>query len=153
MMTIQQLDLMNQTLTEELLALQKSAYAIEAKLIGFPNLPPLHETVEELQTSGEIFYGYFVDGELAGAISYKIEDKTLDIHRMMVHPNFFRQGIARQLLALVLALPEIERAIVMTGAANQPAKKLYETFGFVEITQEMVVEGLMIARFEKLRFQ
>lgn len=152
-MTIQQLDLMNQTLTEELLALQKSAYAIEAKLIGFPNLPPLHETVEELQTSGEIFYGYFVDGELAGAISYKIEDKTLDIHRMMVHPNFFRQGIARQLLALVLALPEIERAIVMTGAANQPAKKLYETFGFVEITQEMVVEGLMIARFEKLRFQ
>lgn len=148
-MTIQQLDLMNHTLTEELLALQKSAYAIEAKLVGFPNLPPLHETVEELQTSGEIFYGYFVDGELAGAISYKIEEKTLDIHRMMVHPNFFRRGIARQLLELVLALPEIERAIVMTGAANQPAKKLYETFGFVEITQEMVVEGLMISRFEK----
>lgn len=148
-MTIQQLDLMNHTLTEELLALQKSAYAIEAKLVGFPNLPPLHETVEELQTSGEIFYGYFVDGELAGAISYKIEGKTLDIHRMMVHPNFFRRGIARQLLELVLALPEIERAIVMTGAANQPAKKLYETFGFVEITQEMVVEGLMISRFEK----
>ena len=151
-MTIQQLDLTNLDLLHKLLVVQKSAYTIEAELINFPDLPPLQETIEGLQNSGEIFYGYFVDNELAGAISYKIETNTLDIHRLMVHPRYFRRGIARQLLKLVLSLPNIERAIVMTGATNQPAKNLYESFGFVEIAQEMVIEGLMISRFEKLKF-
>lgn len=148
-MPIEQLDLTNLALVAELLALQKASYAIEAELIGFPDLPLLHETITGLQTSVETFYGYFSEDQLTGAISYKIEGKILDIHRMMVHPNFFRRGIARQLLEVALAMPDIDRTLVMTGAANHPAKQLYESFGFVEVAQEIVVEGLLISRFEK----
>lgn len=148
-MTIRTIDITDAAIAQQVLALQKASYSIEAALIDFPNLPPLFETAEDLQVSGEIFYGFFVDEQLAGAIAYKMEDTLLDIHRMMVHPDFFRRGIARQLLELVLAIPDIQRVIVMTGAANEPAKKLYMSFGFTEIAQEMVVEGLMISRFEK----
>ncbi len=148
-MTIRPIDITDRATAQQVLALQKASYAIEAELIGFANLPPLFETAEDLQSSGETFYGYFVDEQLAGAIAYKIEESLLDIHRMMVHPDFFRRGIARQLLELVLAIPDIQRVIVMTGAANEPAKRLYITFGFQEIAQEKVIEGLLISRFEK----
>lgn len=148
-MTIRQLDLANTDLAQELLAVQLASYAIEAELIGFPDLPPLRETLANLQACDETFYGYFVAEKLAGAISYKIEDEVLDIHRMIVHPDHFRRGIARQLLERILAIPDIQQVVVMTGAANHPAKQLYFSFGFIEIAQEEVVEGLMISRFAK----
>lgn len=147
---IQKLNVQNRDEATELLALQKLAYRKEADLIGSDQIPPLHETLEALQQSSETFYGYFLDGRLAGAISYKREGDLLDIYRMMVHPDYFRRGIARALLQFVERCePDVKGIIVSTGSLNAPARTLYEREGFRVTAEEEIVPYFWITHFEK----
>jgi ribosomal protein S18 acetylase RimI-like enzyme len=149
-MNIRRLDLHDSPTAQRLLDIQQAAYAVEAALIGSSDIPPLKETLTKLQNSAEIFYGCFVEDQLVGAISYQLDGDTLDIYRMMVHPDHFRRGIANALIEFVQKLhPEIERYIVATGAQNEPAKQLYRRHGFTEIAEKEVQPGLVITFFEK----
>ena len=137
------------------LELQRVSYQIEADLIGSSLIPPLRETLEELQSCGEVFHGWFEDDRLFGFISHKLEDGTVgnqyvDIHRVAVHPDGFRRGIARQLLEFVLNLERgATRAIVQTGSLNLPACKLYLSFGFEILERKEVAPGLELTLFAK----
>ncbi|WP_201379417.1 N-acetyltransferase [Ktedonobacter sp. SOSP1-52] len=139
------------TQAQELLEMQRAAYLIEAELIGSFAIPALQEDLETLQNSDEIFYGYWIDDRLAGAISYKKEGGLLDIYRLVVHPSYFRRGIGKALVSFVEGVEEgRERIIVSTGARNLPAKRLYEGLGFSEIGEREVIPGLWITLFEKV---
>ena len=133
-----------------LVEVQRAAYRIEADLIGSDAIPQLHESLEDLRSAGEIWIGASVDERLVGAISYRIDGDTLDIHRLVVDPTRFRQGIAGRLLDRVHAVPGVGRFVVSTGAANHPARSLYEGAGYRFAGTEEVVPGLMIARYERL---
>lgn len=132
----------------EVLNLQRKSYKIEAELIGTDEIPPLNETFQQLQDCGETFIGCYIEGRLAGAISFKIEGEVIDIHRMMVHPDFFRRGIAQKLIFHVEQIGYTQM-IVSTGAANTPAVKLYEKLGFERHHDSVVGDGLVIAHFNK----
>lgn len=56
---IKQLNLEDSIIVEEIVALQKESYAVEAALIGFDGIPALHDTVDTVRHSGETFWGYF----------------------------------------------------------------------------------------------
>jgi ribosomal protein S18 acetylase RimI-like enzyme len=132
------------------LELQRVSYRIEADLIGSSLIPPLRETLEELQSSDELFHGWFESGRLLGFISHKLADGLLDIHRVAVHPDGFRRGIAKQLLKFVFNLePSATRAIVQTGSLNVPACKLYLSFGFEILERKEVAPGLELTLFAK----
>jgi ribosomal protein S18 acetylase RimI-like enzyme len=132
------------------LELQRVSYQIEAELIGSSMIPPLRETLEELQSCGEVFHGWFEDDRLLGFISHKLEEDVLDIHRVAVHPDGFRRGMARQLLEFVLNLERgATRAIVQTGSLNLPACKLYLSFGFEILERREVAPGLELTLFSK----
>jgi ribosomal protein S18 acetylase RimI-like enzyme len=134
----------------QILELQRLAYRVEADLIGSDAIPALHENLEQLQNCDEIFYGFFEEQMLCGAISYKLERQTLDIHRLVVHPNHFRKGIARSLLEFVLKLePHAEHCIVQTGALNTPAIHLYQKLGFTELEQREVAPNLWVCVLKK----
>jgi ribosomal protein S18 acetylase RimI-like enzyme len=134
----------------QILKLQTVSYAVEARLIGSWDIPPVKDTVHTLRQSGETFCGYFVEGQLAGLLSYKKEGDVLDIHRLAVHPDHFRKGIARSLIEHVERTAQpASKAIVSTGAKNTPARSLYLSMGFEEMEEVEVVPGLRIARFEK----
>ena len=51
-----------------MLEVQHAAYAIEAELIGYPQLPPLHETLEGLQGTPEELWLCEEGGELCGVV-------------------------------------------------------------------------------------
>ncbi len=147
---IKDLDLSNERQVLEILDLQRASYAVEAELIGSLDIPPLKDTQDTLRRCGETFCGYLAEGRLVGAISYKRGDGVLDIHRLVVHPDHFRKGIAR---ALVEHIEEIagsaDRIIVSTGAKNTPAKRLYRGLGFEETREAEVAPGLRLTFFEK----
>ncbi|GHO62458.1 hypothetical protein KSC_013500 [Ktedonobacter sp. SOSP1-52] len=150
-MSIGKIHLQDMTQAQELLEMQRAAYLIEAELIGSFAIPALQEDLETLQNSDEIFYGYWIDDRLAGAISYKKEGGLLDIYRLVVHPSYFRRGIGKALVSFVEGVEEgRERIIVSTGARNLPAKRLYEGLGFSEIGEREVIPGLWITLFEKV---
>jgi ribosomal protein S18 acetylase RimI-like enzyme len=134
------LDLSDDAVLHELWTVQRLAYAVEAEIIGFDGIPPLHESLEELRASEEIFLGLYDEAGLAGAVSYRLEGSTVDICRLVVHPRAHRRGIATQLLD---ALPD-EAQTVSTGSKNEPALRLYRKRGFVEIGKREVAPGLSI---------
>jgi ribosomal protein S18 acetylase RimI-like enzyme len=143
------LELGDDQLAVRAIALQRRAYAIEAELIGSDEIPPLHETLAELQACGETFLGAYVESELAGFVSWKHLGDTLDIHRLAVDPAFHRRGVGRALVRAVLDVEEAARTIVQTGAANEPAKALYRSEGFMEVGEKEVAPGLVVTLFEK----
>jgi ribosomal protein S18 acetylase RimI-like enzyme len=143
------LDISDPEVREAVLQLQRVAYRVEAELIGSDGIPPLWETLDDLQTCSETFLGAFVDGRLAGAISWRFGAGTIDIHRLVVHPDQFRRGVATALVRGALENePAAERAIVQTGAENAPAAALYLREGFERIG-DVELSGLRISRFEK----
>ncbi|WP_174733680.1 GNAT family N-acetyltransferase [Mesobacillus harenae] len=134
----------------EVIALQRVSYQVEAELIGTNDIPPLKETAEELSACGETFIGYYERENLAGVLSYKLNGSQIDLHRVMVHPDYFRNGIAGKLLdAVEVKFPEAREMIVSTGAENLPAVRLYEKLGFLPAGEIIFMSGLKIAHFKK----
>ena len=147
---IESIDIALQPEALRVLELQRVSYRIEADLIGFGSIPPLRESLEELQSCGEVFHGWFEDDRLLGFISHKLEENVLDVHRVAVHPDGFRRGIARQLIEFILNLESsATRAIVQTGSLNVPACKLYLSFCFEILERREVAPGLELTLFAK----
>ncbi|WP_216827629.1 GNAT family N-acetyltransferase [Alkalihalobacterium elongatum] len=147
---IKKLDITDPTMAAEINVLQKNAYKVEANIIGYFDLPPLNETVQELQQCGEVFLGYVIEEKVVGAISYKMSIEILDIHRLMVHPHHFRKGIAQALLTYLEEYePSIHEWIVSTGTSNTPAILLYKRNGFQVLNEVKVNEKLSITNFKK----
>lgn len=134
----------------DILKLQKTSYQLEAELMNFHEIPPLLDTEESLQTCGESFYGYYSNGTLAGIISYKVIDHLLDIHRVAIHPDFFRIGIAGKLINFIETLEQdIEEAEVCTGKKNIPAINLYIKNGYERIKDIEIKDGVFLTMFHK----
>jgi ribosomal protein S18 acetylase RimI-like enzyme len=132
------------------LHLQLRSYAVEARLIRFLDIPPLQDTVATLQQCGEQFFGYIEQGQLAGAISYERTEKTVHICRLMVDPDFFRQGIASALIEFVCRKErDAHEIIVMTGSDNIPALRLYERHGFCVVERMRMPEGISMTKLVK----
>ncbi|GAA3650617.1 GNAT family N-acetyltransferase [Flavivirga jejuensis] len=119
--------------SKEIYRVFQASYRIEAELLQVPfqDFPPLKRTVHGFQESTTNFYGFFKASELAAVIEIDIINNTTDICSLIVHPLYFRQGIAKELLDFAAKLHKSEFVIVETGLANKPAIALYETFGFV----------------------
>lgn len=58
-----------------------------------------------------------------------------EIANVAVHPKFWRQGVARALMQTALgqaAQLGLTRVLLEVRASNEPAQRLYRSFGFVE---------------------
>ena len=86
-----------------MLEVQHAAYAIEAALIGYPQLPPLHETLEALQATREELWLCEEGGVLVGVVGLEQHADELVIARLFVAPAAFRRGIGSALVEHALA--------------------------------------------------
>ena len=148
---VEAIDITDPAIAAELLELQRAAYRTEAELIGSDEIPPLRESLNELRGCGETFLAAFVGGNVVGAVSWKIDEETIDIHRLVVDPAHFRRGIGTTLIRAVLgANPDAARAIVQTGEANKPAAALYLREGFALVGTVEPIAGLRVTQFAKV---
>ncbi|SFL69495.1 Acetyltransferase (GNAT) family protein [Paenibacillus sp. 1_12] len=147
---IREIDLTDNKQALELLMLQQLSYRIEAQMIGFKEIPPLWDSPLSLKESGESFLGNYEEKRLTGAISMKQTAKELAICRMMVHPQYFRRGIASRLLEFVegLAIPGLPIK-VSTGTNNKPAFSLYKKHGYEPAQVLEVSPGITLTVFYK----
>ena len=113
-----------------MLEIQHAAYAIEAALIGYPQLPPAHEALEALQATREELWLCEEGAAVVGVVGLEQHADELVIARLFVAPPEFRRGIGSALVAQALARADGRRVRVGTGARNLPALALYERFGF-----------------------
>lgn len=122
---------------QQLYHLRQLAYRVEAQLLGVKTLPPLERSIEDLLKEPDTHLGIFHVHQLIGAISFSEHW----INSLVVHPSYFRQGIADELLANILA--SNDPWCVTTGADNLPAIGLYEKYGF-RIFKRFEVPGLQL---------
>ncbi|PEA07304.1 GNAT family N-acetyltransferase [Bacillus cereus] len=133
-----------------ILHVQIPAYKIEADYLNSTAIPRLYDTVNDIQNCGETFYGYFLENKLVGFISFIQEEQLIDIHRLVVSPDFFKKGIATKLLLYIFNMfPSSMTYIVQTGKANTPAITLYKKHGFIEVTHTELPDGLVLTQLKK----
>lgn len=148
--TIHLIDVSERTNASLVFHLQQLSYLEESKIIEYPNLPPLLESIDDLMTSKETFIGFYQDAQLLGVISCLVRHDTLEIGRLIVRPRFFRKGIAKELLKYIESFQTQIRILkVSTAQKNLPAIKLYQNQGYHQKNVEQLHDGLMIVHLEK----
>lgn len=142
---IERIDPTDRRVADELVPLQRAAYAVEAELIGFDGIPPLHETVDELVGAGLQWWAIRHDSAIVAAIATTVTGRVCDIDRLVVHPASHRHGFGRALVQHVL---HHEVVTVSTGSHNVPARALYEQLHFRVIGTREVSPGVTVTAYE-----
>ncbi len=136
-------------LSKQIRIVFQASYAVEAKLLNAIDFPPLKRNLESYIKSDNDFYGYLDKEELAAVIEINTNKKVTHIQSLVVHPTFFRQGIARKLMDFVLNHYTTKTFMVETGVENEPASLLYKKMDFHEVKQWDTPFGIRKIRFEK----
>ncbi|WUD77294.1 GNAT family N-acetyltransferase [Streptomyces sp. NBC_00510] len=132
--------------------LQRISYAVEARLIGFDGIPPLHESLEQLRACDESFLGVRDGSRLVGAVGWtRLPNGALDICRLVVHPDAHRRGVATALLDALDSIELAESTVVSTATANLPAVALYRRRGFIPVGERHVAPGVTVTLLERKR--
>ncbi|MFB7170871.1 GNAT family N-acetyltransferase [Streptomyces sp. NPDC056254] len=149
---IRPLDLADDATAVAVHRIGRAAYAVEAEIIGFDGIPALREGLAEMRAQDLRWVGAVAEGgELAGFLAWEeAPGGAIGIDRLCVAPAFFRRGVASLLLRHALAELFPGRPVhVTTGAANAPAVRLYEGFGFARGADFSPVPGLAMATFSR----
>jgi ribosomal protein S18 acetylase RimI-like enzyme len=129
--------------------LQRAAYAVEAQLIGYSQMPPLVETTRDIAQLDLIVLGAVERETLRGLLGYRRDGDVVDIDRLAVDPDNFRNGIGRALLEeLHRRESDADRFEVSTGAANEPAIALYRAVGY-RLKRQEISCGVRLVHLER----
>lgn len=128
---IAELTRIDEALAETMLRIQREAYAIEAELIGFDEIPTRFETVHNILNQPGTSFGAYSNERLIGFITFEAEQESVEIAKLCVRPKYFRRGVASRLLEAVSARHADKMVYVHTGKHNEPGVRLYERNGFV----------------------
>ena len=162
----------------EILALQKVAYQTEVELYGDDSLPPLQQTLEDLEkdfdrhpaqeasepgagAAGDrppdesdrmVFIKAVVNGKIIGSVrGYAIGD-TAHLGRMIVHPYFRGRGIGRRLLQEIeKAFPHSRRFEAKTGHRSKRDHFQLTKLGYRHYKTEPFTPTVTWFHFEKER--
>jgi GNAT superfamily N-acetyltransferase len=137
---------------EEILDLQKLAYVSEAEIIDDFTIPPLHQTLEEIQSEfkHQIFLKVELDDRIIGSVRTLLEGETCHIGKLIVHPNRQNRGIGKKLLyAAEKQFPDAERYELFTGQKSKRNLYIYEKNGYRIYKNKRISGKLSLVFLEK----
>jgi len=124
------------------LELQKEAYQSEALLYPGLELPPLVQSLEQLEQELKThqFLVYIEAGQVIGSVRAKRTGKEWEIGRLIVKPTHQGQGIGSRLLKAIeqTAPPECTQFSLFTGHKSQRNLTLYQSKGYVPTAEEVL---------------
>ncbi|HTF96336.1 MAG TPA: GNAT family N-acetyltransferase [Cellvibrio sp.] len=125
----------------EILDLQKQAYYSEAEINNDFSIPPLTQTLDQLQAEFEVkeILKVVADGNIIGSGQVKLENGTAYIGRIIVQPELWGQGIGSGILkALEAVFPDAQRFELFTGARSTKNIALYKNRGYSEFKDALL---------------
>ena len=137
----------------EILTVQRAAFVTEAQVYGDPSIPPLIQTLSDLER--ELRAGTalkaLVGPRLVGAIRGRTEGHTFHVGRLAVAPDMQGRGIGTRLLADLekqVAL-DVARFELSIGSLSLPHLRIFERSGYHEFRRERMHSNLEWVFMEK----
>ena len=118
----------------EILALQKLAYESEARLYNDWSLPALTQSLESITSefADSHFLIAIIDERIVGSVRGKVRNKTCEIGRLVVHPDFQKRGIGSSLLSEIEnTYSSVDTFELFTGSQSDQNIRLYQRFGYM----------------------
>ena len=134
-----------------ILAVQKTAFADEARLVGDWNHPPLTQTLSEL--AGDLRKGVMLKAlsdrnELVGTVRAQASGLSMHIGRLAVLPQWRGRGYGAALLQTVMDLTPASRHELFTSSKSERNLRLYERFGFRPFKRTQTATGVELVWLE-----
>ncbi|WZY01428.1 GNAT family N-acetyltransferase [Bacillus sp. FSL W7-1360] len=151
-MVVEILQITSPAVATDIHKLQMEAYTREARLIEYPDIPPLRETIQEIKGFPGIVYGIYGEQhqKLLGVIFIeRFEDgneHAATIVKLIVDGKYSRKGIGRALVKYVQT--KYNTLYVSTARRNTPAIRLYENGGFIIQSQKVIDKQLTLCMFK-----
>jgi ribosomal protein S18 acetylase RimI-like enzyme len=137
-----------------ILGLQKLAYQSEAEICGDFSIPPLTQTLAEMEADfgRQTILKASLAGRIVGSVRAHAADSTCHIGRLIVHPECQNRGLGTRLMdAIERAFPTVARYELFTGERSERNLYLYRKLGYVPFRTERVSVALSLVFLEKLR--
>lgn len=135
----------------DILELQRLAYQSEAILLNNFSIPPLTQTLAEVEAEFQI--GIFLkavdDSRIIGSVRGYVKESTLYIGKLIVHPDFRGKGIGTSLLTTLEQLYPSCRYELFTSARSEKNLRLYERQGYLRFAEKSVSPDLSFVYLEK----
>ncbi len=117
----------------EILSLQKLAYLSEAEIYDNYEIPPLTQTLGELEAdfSRKIILKAVQEGRIVGSVNGFMKDDRCFIGRLMVHPDCRGRGIGSRLMETIEnRFADASSYELFTGELSSRNIRLYEHLGY-----------------------
>ncbi len=138
--------------TAEILALQKIAYQKEAALYDDWDIPPLRQTIAEIQQefTTSRFLKAMAGDSIVGSVRATLDSDTCKIGRLIVHPQFQGKGIGSLLMENIESrFTGARRFELFTGTKSVDNIRLYSKLGYRECHQQELSAKVRIVVMEK----
>jgi N-acetylglutamate synthase-like GNAT family acetyltransferase len=136
----------------DILALQRLAYQSEACLYGDPQIPPLTQSLEELEAEirDAIVLKACSTVLIVGSVRARRNGTTCAVGRLMVHPEWQRRGLGSRLMRRIEAsFPDVERFELFTGDRSEANIRFYSGLGYEPVRKERLSPRVSILLLEK----
>lgn len=136
----------------EILRLQYLAYQSEAALFGTTDIPPLKQTLQEVEEEfrqGIILKLVTDTGKIIGSVRAKEQNGTVYIGKLMVHPVYQRRGFGSALLRTAEQEFPHRRYELFTSTRSVSNIRLYEKAGYRIFDRRAVNAELVFVYMEK----
>src|SRR6478735_7018806 len=125
----------------EVLTVQRAAFVSEALIYGSADMPPLVQTLEELEAELRDADGWVarIGPRIVGAIRTRERDGLLLIGRIVIAPDVQGSGVGGMLLDAAEAHSDAAEAELFTGSLSEANIRLYERCGYEKT--ELIDQG------------
>ncbi len=141
---------------ETILAVQKSAFIIEAERYHNYEIPGLNQSLEELSNefNNSLVLTAKLDGTIVGSVRSSCKDGICTISKLVVKPELHKRGIGRKLLQEIEAkskalYPSTNKFILFTAKNSFDNIGLYESAGYEKTELEFVANNMPLVSLEK----
>lgn len=140
---------------EEIIVLQRLAYESEARLCNNWNIPPLRQTLQDLEQEfaqgWRLLKAVDATGRIQGSVRVLARQGTAFVGKLMVLPQVQGKGLGTRLLAAVEQVCPQRRYELFTSVLSQGNLRLYARVGYTPFKEEDVEAGLRLVWLEKMR--